>query len=241
MSLQIFFADLDPLGSGCRRVPNGFPNGRDRGFQGFSGGRIRALECAPISHIAENRLACWRQRNPRVPAAYSRRKEYPERPNPSRRRAWKDAAEWESKQGTCREKNYGPNIQAREPEAITRRGGKNRDSATRAEKISCGARLARLPEKGDAFGNIPVIDVHRVDLGKTAVCRCLFARQILRHSQIIPQREDGFLIQARRFQSPLVPDCGNRRLFLLHERQAQQRTTLHGVAKCRSLFRSFRD
>ena len=74
-------------------------------------------------------------------------------------------------QDTYREKNCDPSIPARGPESTALRAERHRGSATRAGKISSGVRLARLPEKGNPLGDIPVIDVHRVNLGKALETR----------------------------------------------------------------------
>jgi len=71
--------------------------------------------------------------------------------------------------------------------------------------------------------------------------RGLVPGQLLCHSQIIPQRKDGFLFESRSLQRAFVPDCGNGRLSFFHESQAQQGATLHRIAKRRSLIGRFGD
>src|SRR3979490_1188064 len=78
----------------------------------------------------------------------------------------------------------------------------------------------------DAFGHVTIVDVHRVDLGETLQRRFRLARRFLSYAQIIPQGERAFRIIAGGLQSALIPDRGDGRLALLHERQAQERAAL---------------
>src|SRR5258707_4220778 len=83
----------------------------------------------------------------------------------------------------------------------------------------------------DAFGHVTIVDVHRVDLGKTLQRRFRLARRFLSYTQIIPQGERAFRIIARSFQRALIPDRCDGRLALIHESQAQKRAALHGIAE----------
>lgn len=65
----------------------------------------------------------------------------------------------ESKLGTDQGKNCGPKIPARELGAIRPQAERHRGIALRAGMISFREQLVRLPEKGDALGNIPVVDI----------------------------------------------------------------------------------
>src|SRR5258706_8158828 len=81
----------------------------------------------------------------------------------------------------------------------------------------------------DAFGHVTIVDVHRVDLGKTLQRRFRLARRFLSYAQIIPQGERAFRIIAWSFQRALIPDRRDGRLALIHEGQTQKRATLHGI------------
>src|ERR1700693_594032 len=93
------------------------------------------------------------------------------------------------------------------------------------------ASAARLLESGDAFGHIAIVDIHRVDLGKTLSRRFWSSSRFLGNAQIIPQGEDAFRFDAGSLKSALVPDGRDPRLAFLHERQAKQRAALHGISE----------
>src|SRR5260370_13061468 len=88
-----------------------------------------------------------------------------------------------------------------------------------------------LLKSGDALTHIAIIDVHRVDLGKTLQRRVRLARRLLCYTQIIPQCEDTFRVELRRVQRTLVPDRCDARLSLFDEGQSREPAALHGVAE----------
>src|SRR5579859_727315 len=77
----------------------------------------------------------------------------------------------------------------------------------------------RLLKSSDALANIPIIDVHRVNLGKTLQRRHRFPRRFLGHAQIIPQCERTFRVQVGSVQRTVVPDGGDPGLSFFHESQ----------------------
>src|SRR5260370_17546284 len=86
-----------------------------------------------------------------------------------------------------------------------------------------------LLKSGDALTHIAIIDVHRVDLGKTLQRRVRLARRLLCYTQIIPQSEDTFRFEVRSVQRTVVPDRCDARLSLFHQGKSQERASLHGV------------
>src|SRR5207237_2756016 len=86
-------------------------------------------------------------------------------------------------------------------------------------------------KSSEAFREVEVVDVHRVDLGKILQRRFRLARRLLGHTQIIPQGKHTFRIDSGSVQSALVPNRGDGRLALFHKGEAQQRAALHGVAE----------
>src|ERR1700683_496611 len=87
-----------------------------------------------------------------------------------------------------------------------------------------------LAQYSDAFADVTVVNVHRVDLLETLQRSLGLAGQFLRHAQVILQRQDGFQIEAGCLQRAFVPERRDFRLTFLHESQSEQRTTLHRVA-----------
>src|SRR5882757_5098161 len=101
-------------------------------------------------------------------------------------------------------------------------------SGTRPVRKGAGSADGLLKGR-DALGHVTIVDVHRIDLGKTLQRRFRLARRFLSYTQIIPQGERAFRIIAWSFQRALIPDRRDGRLALIHEGQTQKRATLHGI------------
>src|SRR5207245_8924638 len=83
----------------------------------------------------------------------------------------------------------------------------------------------------DAFGHVTIVDVHRVDLGKTLQRRFRLARRFLSYTQIIPQGQRAFRIIAGSFQRALIPDRCDGRLAIIHESKAIKSAELQGTSE----------
>ena len=62
-----------------------------------------------------------------------------------------------------------------------------------------------LLQRGDAVGNVAVINIHRINLAEAVERRVGLARHVERHRQIVAQRQNRFLIEPRHIERALIP------------------------------------
>src|SRR6266851_154453 len=87
----------------------------------------------------------------------------------------------------------------------------SRMSTTRRKRFMCARESRLLPQRGDAFGDIAVVDVHAVHLGEALQRSRLVASHLLRDAQVVTQRQNGLLIEPRGLQRALVPQHSDTR------------------------------
>src|SRR5712691_5918305 len=88
-----------------------------------------------------------------------------------------------------------------------------------------------LPQRGDALGDVTVINVHRVDLYIALSRGGFITGQLLRQAQVIAERKNGLRVEPRSGQRSFVPHRRDLRLPFVYERQPQKCTALHGITE----------